>query len=64
MRMDENNINAAAIDIALTTHPLGEPECNHCGGTGDVSGEYPGIACPDCAGTGKAQHKQGDIDGS
>lgn len=36
-----------------STHTLGEPECNHCGGTGDVSGEYPGIACPDCAGTGK-----------
>ena len=34
-----------------STHTLGEPECNHCGGTGDVSGEYPGIA--DCAGTGK-----------
>lgn len=50
----------AAIDDALTTHTLGEPECSHCGGTGDVSGEYPGIACPDCAGTGKAQHEQGN----
>lgn len=32
----------------------GEPECNNCGGTGDVSGEYPGVACPACAGTGIA----------
>ena len=31
-------------------------ECNQCGGTGDVSGEYPGVACPDCNGSGfKAQ---------
>ena len=37
-----------------STQTLGKPECNHCGGTGDVSGEYPGIACPVCAGTGKA----------
>lgn len=37
-----------------STHTLGDPECNHCGGTGDVSGEYPGIACSACAGTGKA----------
>ena len=29
-----------------------QQECNHCGGTGDVSGEYPGVACPDCSGSG------------
>jgi DNA-directed RNA polymerase subunit RPC12/RpoP len=27
-------------------------ECNNCGGTGDVSGEYPGAACPECSGKG------------
>lgn len=27
-------------------------DCSHCGGTGDVSGEPPGIACPLCNGTG------------
>lgn len=35
-----------------STQTLGESECNHCGGTGDVSGEYPGQACPVCNGTG------------
>ena len=29
-----------------------QQECNHCGGTGDVSGEYPGVACPECSGSG------------
>src|SRR5690606_504426 len=28
-------------------------DCDNCGGFGDVSGEYPGDACPDCRGTGK-----------
>ena len=27
--------------------------CMNCGGTGDVSGEYPGQACPACSGTGE-----------
>lgn len=38
---------------ANSTQTPGKPECNHCGGTGDVSGEYPSVACPVCAGTGK-----------
>ena len=29
-----------------------QQECDHCGGTGDVSGEYPGVACPECLGSG------------
>lgn len=29
-------------------------DCNHCGGMGDILGEYPGHACPSCNGTGKA----------
>ena len=28
------------------------PECLNCSGTGDVSGEYPGVACPECNGAG------------
>lgn len=35
---------------------FGEPterDCTHCGGFGEVTGEYPGIACQDCQGTGK-----------
>jgi hypothetical protein len=30
-------------------------DCAVCGGTGDVSGEYPGEACQTCGGSGKAQ---------
>lgn len=36
---------------------FGEPierDCEHCGGFGEVTGEYPGIACPACQGTGKS----------
>lgn len=44
-----------------STQTLGKPECNHCGGTGDVSGEYPGIACTVCNGTGNVC--TGTIDG-
>ncbi|GGD63064.1 hypothetical protein [Caballeronia grimmiae] len=29
-------------------------DCAVCGGTGDVSGEYPGVACQACGGTGKS----------
>ena len=36
---------------------MGEPvgahvECGHCGGFGEVTGEYPGVMCPKCYGTG------------
>ena len=34
------------------TEQPAQQECNHCGGTGDVSGEYPGVACPRCNGSG------------
>lgn len=38
--------------------PAPQADCPHCGGTGDVSGEYPGLACPACYGTGKAQPQE------
>ena len=44
-----------AREIGLDYEPA-QQECQHCGGTGDVSGEYPGVACPECNGVGtKAQ---------
>ena len=39
------------IREALAEQPA-QQECNYCGGTGDVSGEYPGVACPECSGSG------------
>jgi len=33
--------------------------CSHCGGTGDVSGEYPGVACGVCNGTGQKDSPKG-----
>lgn len=38
--------------------PAAEQDCDNCGGFGDVSGEYPGDACPDCRGTGKVPAQQ------
>lgn len=34
--------------------------CNHCGGFGEVTGEYPGVACQGCGGSGKAPPDAGD----
>lgn len=34
-------------------------DCSHCGGTGDVSGEYPGVACGVCNGTGQKDSPKG-----
>ncbi|MCR4146759.1 hypothetical protein NUK37_20915, partial [Alcaligenes faecalis] len=42
------------VHVPAQTSASAELECSHCGGTGDVSGEYPGVACPACGGTGKA----------
>lgn len=39
----------------FVAHVPNSVDCDHCGGTGDVSGEYPGVACPACNGTGKPQ---------
>lgn len=42
--------------VPLTPPQIEQPasvECTHCEGFGEVSGEYPGIGCPACNGTGK-----------
>lgn len=44
---------------ALTQQPETK-DCGHCGGFGEVSGESPGVACPDCAGSGKAQQPESE----
>lgn len=50
--------NAAPADhsegvLDMVAPAAAVPDCDHCGGTGDVSGEYPGVACQACDGTGK-----------
>ena len=44
--------NKKAINALRAALEQPAQDCQHCGGTGDVSGEYPGVACPECTGTG------------
>ncbi|WP_244792732.1 hypothetical protein [Caballeronia grimmiae] len=51
-----NTLLAASV-FPDAPNPSVEPvaiDCAVCGGTGDVSGEYPGQACHACGGSGKA----------
>lgn len=46
--------NSPEYKVCAALIALAQPEqdCNYCGGTGDVSGEYPGVACLECNGSG------------
>ncbi len=53
---DDKETNAAYQRLKATlAQQASAPVCDHCGGLGDVTGEYPGVACPKCRGTGLAQ---------
>lgn len=45
------DVEGAAGEVARANLSKLE-ECCHCGGTGEISGEYPGMPCPACGGTG------------
>ena len=44
----------------METDDAGNQECAHCGGMGEVTGEYPGTTCPACHGSGERREAMFD----
>lgn len=52
-REDARRDSDGFIEALIRRPEMPSFDCMNCGGTGDVSGEYPGRACPACSGTGR-----------